>query len=117
MSWCSIDLLDGEWLLDDNGNKIKAVGTDGADGANGQDGVDGVDGESLIESIDIGNDSVTFTLTNGQVITIPLGESSDNRENNKIYYTTTDGKKIFPYDTDPNVWGAYYAAIIEGYDF
>ena len=36
--------LDGEWLLDAKGNKIKAVGTDGKDGANGTDGKDGQDG-------------------------------------------------------------------------
>ena len=36
--------LDGEWLLDDNGNKIKAVGEDGRDGLDGTDGRDGVDG-------------------------------------------------------------------------
>jgi len=39
--------LDGEWLLDESGNKIKAVGTDGKDGedgANGTDGKDGADG-------------------------------------------------------------------------
>lgn len=34
--------LNGEWLLDDNGAKIKAVGEDGADGANGADGTDGI---------------------------------------------------------------------------
>ena len=37
--------LDGEWLLDENGNKVKAVGTDGKDGENGKDGVDGEDGK------------------------------------------------------------------------
>lgn len=37
--------LDGEWLLDAKGNKIKAVGTDGADGKDGQDGADGKDGQ------------------------------------------------------------------------
>lgn len=37
--------LDGEWLLDGKGNKIKAVGTDGKDGANGTDGTDGKDGQ------------------------------------------------------------------------
>ena len=36
--------LDGEWLLDENGNKIKAVGTDGEDGANGNDGANGENG-------------------------------------------------------------------------
>lgn len=36
--------LDGEWLLDNGGNKIKAQGVDGNDGANGNDGADGNDG-------------------------------------------------------------------------
>ena len=31
--------LDGEWLLDADGNKIKAVGVDGKDGADGKDGI------------------------------------------------------------------------------
>lgn len=31
--------VNGEWLTDANGNKIKAVGSDGANGANGNDGV------------------------------------------------------------------------------
>ncbi len=31
--------LNGEWLLDDNGNKIKAEGTDGNSGTNGNDGI------------------------------------------------------------------------------
>ena len=36
--------LDGDWLLDENGNKVKAVGTDGKDGQDGADGKDGEDG-------------------------------------------------------------------------
>lgn len=36
--------LNGEWLLDDDGNKIKAVGRDGKDGEDGTDGADGEDG-------------------------------------------------------------------------
>lgn len=36
--------LDGEWLLDNDGNKIKAQGIDGKDGTNGNDGADGNDG-------------------------------------------------------------------------
>lgn len=31
--------LDGEWLLDDSGNKVKAVGSDGTDSADGKDGI------------------------------------------------------------------------------
>ena len=44
--------LDGDWLLDDNGNKIKAQGTDGKDGADGQDGVDGKDGADGKDGVD-----------------------------------------------------------------
>ena len=46
--------IDGEWLLDDEGNKIRANGidgqdgTDGSDGENGQDGQDGTDGKDGI---------------------------------------------------------------------
>lgn len=36
--------VDGEWLLNSDGQKVKAVGTDGKDGANGQDGKDGQNG-------------------------------------------------------------------------
>ena len=36
--------LDGDWLLDDAGNKIPAQGADGADGEDGQPGADGQDG-------------------------------------------------------------------------
>ena len=40
--------LNGEWLLDDNGNKLPVSGKDGqngTNGSNGQDGKDGKDGE------------------------------------------------------------------------
>ena len=36
--------LDGEWLLDADGNKIKAIGLDGEDGKDGVNGEDGKDG-------------------------------------------------------------------------
>ena len=38
--------LDGEWLLDSKGNKIKAVGEDGRDGQDGTDGTDGTNGSN-----------------------------------------------------------------------
>lgn len=44
--------LDGEWLLDENGNKIRAQGTDGKDGQDGENGADGNDGAN-------GNDGAT----------------------------------------------------------
>ena len=49
--------LDGEWLLDDAGNKIKAQGVDGKDGQDGEDGKDGQDGEDGSDGTD-GKDGV-----------------------------------------------------------
>ena len=43
--------VDGEWLLDDNGNKIKAVGTDGKDGQDGANGNDGQNGTNGTDGI------------------------------------------------------------------
>lgn len=62
--------LDGEWLLDGKGNKIKAVGedgrdgqdgTDGTNGSNGSNGQDGQDGEDGTDGRD-GVDGVTPRL-------------------------------------------------------
>ena len=36
--------VDGEWLLDDNGQMVRVTGDDGRDGQNGEDGKDGTDG-------------------------------------------------------------------------
>ena len=36
--------LDGEWLLDENGNRVRASGKDGKDGEDGKDGADGENG-------------------------------------------------------------------------
>ena len=40
--------LNGEWLTDETGNKVKAVGTDGKDGEDGDDGSSGTDGKDGI---------------------------------------------------------------------
>ena len=50
--------LNGEWLTDDNGNKIKAVGTDGKDGQNGTNGTDGQNGTNGAD----GKDGITPQL-------------------------------------------------------
>ncbi len=56
--------LDGEWLTDENGNKIKAIGTDGKDGVNGTDGKDGADGKDGVNGADgkDGADGITPQL-------------------------------------------------------
>lgn len=43
--------LDGEWLLDANGQKVKAVGVDGKDGADGNDGTNGQDGKDGADGV------------------------------------------------------------------
>ena len=53
--------IDGEWLLDGNGNKVKAVGTDGKDGQNGTDGKDGADGNDGQNGAN-GDDGITPQL-------------------------------------------------------
>lgn len=53
--------LDGQWLLDEAGNKIKAQSTDGKDGADGADGNDGKDGQDGANGND-GKDGITPQL-------------------------------------------------------
>ena len=53
--------LNGEWLLDDNGNKLPVSGTNGKDGTDGKDGQDGTDGKDGKDGAD-GKDGVTPQL-------------------------------------------------------
>ena len=59
--------LNGEWLLDDNGNKLPVSGkdgqngTNGTNGSNGQDGADGKDGQDGEDGKD-GKDGITPQL-------------------------------------------------------
>ncbi len=64
--------LNGEWLLDDNGNKIKVQGTDGKDGQDGEDGKDGNDGATGPQG--------------------PAGEDGADGEDGKDGQNGTDGK-------------------------
>ncbi len=43
--------INGEWLLDEQGNKIKATGVDGQDGVNGENGQNGADGKDGADGI------------------------------------------------------------------
>ena len=43
--------LDGKWLTDVNGNKIKAIGVDGEDGKDGADGADGSYGNETVAAV------------------------------------------------------------------
>ena len=68
-------------------------------------------GNSYIENIEVGEETIIFTLANGTEVVLPLnsGGSSGGEvvgENNKIYYTTIDGKKLFPKRSDAAAFGA-----------
>ena len=68
---------------------------------------------SFIENIEVEEDCITFVFADGRVVTLPLTNNGGNggngevvAENNKIYYTTSDGKKLFPNNTEPAAFGA-----------
>ena len=74
--------LDGEWLLDDKGNKMRVTGEDGKDGEDGVTPVigvaqdeDGTDSEELIEDIVVDDMGITFVLSDGSELYIPLYEA------------------------------------------
>lgn len=130
--------VDGEWLLDTTGNKVKAVGTDGQDGANGSNGTNGANGkdgvtpklkvengywyvsydngqtweseplgqatgdqgpqgDSLFSNISQDSDNVYLTLSNGEVITIPLSQKpvfDIPSEYKSLVFEYSENKKI-----------------------
>lgn len=49
--------INGEWLTDDDGNKIKTQGEDGKNGSDGKDGTDGKDGEDGKDGVNGSNGS------------------------------------------------------------
>ena len=89
----------------DNGATWEQLGKATSD--SGSDSGDGV----IINVEDKGSE-VVFTLADSTTISIPKGGNGENggntdvvAENNKIYYTTSDGKKLFP-KTDASLYGA-----------
>lgn len=67
-----------EIIFTDGSTATITNGVDGNDGLNGTDGKDGIngtdgkDGDTLFKSITIGENEVTFILTDGSTFTIPL---------------------------------------------
>ena len=58
--------LDGEWLLDDNGDKVRASAIDGADGENGANGANGANGkDGITPKLKIQNDYWYISYDNG----------------------------------------------------
>ena len=85
--------LNGEWLLDDNGNKLPVSGKDGKDGANGADGKDGQDGadgkDGITPLLKIENGYWYISYDNGATWTESGKATGDNGQNGQ---NGTDGK-------------------------
>ena len=76
-------------------------GENGKNGEDGKDGKDGKDGETLIESITIGTEDVTFVLTSGQTVIIPL-EGYYDQQNAPINFLDNDTKVLCVLAWDTN---------------
>ncbi|MBR5206772.1 MAG: leucine-rich repeat protein, partial [Alistipes sp.] len=125
--------INGEWLLDAQGNKVRATGEDGEKGEDGavpklkiendkwfisyDEGATwlelgdatGEDGDNIFANVTYDDEFVYFEMTNGATITIPFSDKSDSNdtiENHKIYYTTSDNQKLFPNNTEPKIFNA-----------
>ena len=99
--------LDGGWLLDGKGNKIKAQGIDGTNGTNGLDGKDGATPRLKIEndywyvSYDNGTTWVQFGKATGEDGNDGAdGEDGDSifnsvtQDDDYVYFNLTDGTMI-----------------------
>lgn len=105
--------LDGEWLLDESGNKVPAQGKQGADGAQGEqgqpgeDGQDGKDGkDGVTPKLKIENDYWYVSYDNGATWSVvgkataegtSAGDSIFERvevENDCVIFYLTDGSSF-----------------------
>ena len=112
--------LNGEWLLDDNGNKLPVSGKDGQNGSNGtmpqlkieegywyvsydngatwselgkaigEDGEKGDKGDSMFQSVTQDENYVYFTLADGTVIKIAKGNGNSQSNDDFIFTITYD---------------------------
>ena len=86
-------VIDGEWLLDSKGDKIKAVGVDGVDGSNGSNGIDGTNGvDGITPRLKIENDYWYVSYDEGATW-IELGKATGEDGSNGI--DGVDGDSIF----------------------
>ena len=109
--------LGGEWLIDDSGNKVKAQGADGDNGNtpklkiendywyisydNGETWSEvgkatSDEGDSMFEEISYDDYCIYITLLDGTCIEIPRFKMHVN----EIWYTSSDGRIITPYNKD-----------------
>ena len=82
--------LNGEWLLDDNGNKLPVSGKDGQNGSDGKDGQDGADGkDGITPLLKIENGYWYISYDNGATWTESGKATGDNGQDGQ---NGTDGK-------------------------
>ena len=93
--------LNGDWLTDEHGNKIKAEGSDGKDGSDGEDGNDGADGtngkDGTTPQFKIENDYWYISYNNGKTWE-QLGKATgeDGIDGDSIFKTVTqDDKNVY----------------------
>lgn len=88
--------LNGEWLLDSNGQKVRAQGLDGQNGTDGQPGAPGSDGQNgkdgVTPQLKIENNYWYVSTDNGQTWT-QLGKASG--ENGQDGKDGADGESLF----------------------
>ena len=101
--------LDGKWLTDADGNKVKAQGTDGKNGADGNDGLPGADGKDGNDGADgangtNGKDGVTpqlkiedgswFVSTDGGQNWTELGKATgaDGKDGDSFFSSVSDSE-------------------------
>lgn len=113
-------VVDGEWLLDESGNKVRANGRDGApgqdgeDGAPGQDGQDGEDGapgqdgqDGITPQLKIENGRWMLSIDNGKTWTDIGQATGDPGEDGQDGAPGEDGQ-------DGADGDSFFASVTEG---
>ena len=96
--------LDGNWLTDNDGNKVRAQGLDGKDGYNGKDGKDGYNGKNGVTPklrIKDGNWEVSYnngvsweTLGSATGGVVPCPIKSVEVKGRYVFFTLNSGDEI-----------------------
>lgn len=101
--------LNGEWLTDEHGNKIKAEGSDGKDGSDGEDGNDGADGtngkDGITPQFKIENDYWYISYNNGETWEqLAKATGEDGKDGDSIFKAVTqDDKNVYFELTDGTI--------------
>lgn len=86
--------LDGKWLTDADGKKVKAQGTDGKNGADGNDGLPGADGKDGVTPQLKIEDGFWFVSTDGGQNWTKLGMATgaDGKDGDSFFSSVSDSE-------------------------